>query len=99
MSIGTLIILITCCLLCLIVVIWINCCIYNNIQHRIYINRISGTNTNTNTTTTNISTSNSYLFDNNRQVPPINHMPIVTGEKVDSERNGITVITVITIED
>jgi hypothetical protein len=97
MSIGTLIILITCCLLYLIVVIWITCCIYNNIQHRIYINRISGTNTNTNTT--NISTSNSYLFDNNRQVPPINHMPIVTGEKVDSERNGITVITVITIED
>lgn len=96
MSIGTLIILIICCLLCLIVVIWINCCIYNNIQHRIYINRISGTNT----TTTNISTSNSYLFDNNnRQVPPINHIPIVTGEKVDSERNGITVITVITMEN
>lgn len=74
-------------------------CIRCNIQQR--MNQLIINNRNRN----NRSISDNYLYDetknnnirvieNDRAVPPINHMPIVTGEKVDNIHNGITVITV-----
>lgn len=66
------------------------------------INRISNNNL---TINNDISISDNYLFGetkhdniniipNSIEAPPINHIPIVTGEKVDNILNGITVITV-----
>ena len=73
----------------------IRCNIQQDIDQRIIYNRNRN----------NTSISDNYLFgetkihnnhitENSRNVPPINHIPVVTGEKVDNIRNGITVITV-----
>ena len=61
------------------------------------INEISNNNSNRR----NISISDNYLFgetkNNNirqslREAPPINHIPIANGEKVDTIHNGIPII-------
>ena len=66
------------------------------------INQISNNNLTRNNT---MSISDNYLFGetkhdniniipNHREAPPIIHMPIVTGEKVNNIHNGIPVISI-----
>ena len=99
MTISTFLTLIIFFILALSLTLCFITCIRCNIQQR--MNQIIINNRNRN----NRSISDNYLYDetknnnirvieNNRSVPPINHMPIVTGEKVDNIPNGIPIITV-----